>query len=72
MLPQCHHAVFDVKEDGTFTAKEEVRIEGETFIADGITGRFTESTVEGNFMGTKLQVHMEILDTDYDNYLIGY
>ena len=72
MLPQCHHALFEVKEDGTFTAKEEVRIEDQHFVADGITGKFTESTVEGDFMGTKLQVHMEILDTDYDNYLIGY
>ena len=72
MLPSCHHAIFNVNDDGTFTAKEEVRIENQTFVADGITGKFTESTLEGNFMGTKLRVQMEILDTDYDNYLIGY
>ena len=63
MLPSCHHAIFNVNDDGTFTAKEEVRIENQTFVADGITGKFTESTLEGNFMGTKLRVQMEILDT---------
>jgi hypothetical protein len=72
MLPSCHHALFNVNEDGTFTAREEVRIDNQTFVADGITGKFSESTVEGDFMGTKLRVQMEILDTDYENYLIGY
>lgn len=72
MLPSCHHAMFNVKDDGSFIAKEEVRIEDKTYVADNITGKFSESTVEGDFFGTKLRVQMEILDTDYDNYLIGY
>lgn len=26
MLPSCHHSIFNVLEDGSFTAQEEVRI----------------------------------------------
>jgi hypothetical protein len=72
MLPTCHHANFKVNEDGSFTADEEVRIEGKNFVANGISGQFKESTVMADLFGAKLRVQMEILDTDYDNYLIGY
>ena len=72
MLPSCHHANFKVEEDGRFTANEEIRIEGKTFIAENVEGLFNGSTVEAELFGRKLRVQMLLLDTDYDNYLIGY
>ena len=38
LLPSCHHSTFNVLEDGTFKAQEEVRISDTTFVADDITG----------------------------------
>jgi hypothetical protein len=56
MLPTCHHANFKVNEDGSFTADEEVRIEGKNFVANGISGQFKESTVMADLFGAKLRV----------------
>lgn len=72
LLPTCHHANFQVNADGSFLANEEVRIEGKNFLAEAITGRFNDSVVEAELFGAKLRVQMELLDTDYDNFLIGY
>jgi hypothetical protein len=31
LLPACHHAIFTVQPDGTFTAREELRVAGKPF-----------------------------------------
>ena len=72
MLPACHHCNLSVTPEGTFTGSEEVRVEGKTFIAEDITGLFSKQVMEANLFGQKLRVQMQVLDTDYDNYLIGY
>jgi len=72
LLPSCHHANFVVADDGSFVANEEIRIEGKQFVAENVTGQFTDSIVEAEMFGQKLRVQMHLLDTDYDNYLIGY
>lgn len=72
LLPTCHHAIFDVNRDGTFNAIEEVGVQGKTFVAENIEGEFSDYTIEASFFGGKLQVQMEVLATDYDNFLIGY
>ena len=72
LLPSCHHANFNVNADGSFTASEEVRIEGKSFVSHDIKGMFKESTVEAELFGSKLRVQMQLIDTDYQNYLIGY
>ena len=46
MLPSCHHCNIEVDSEGNFTGNEEVRIEGKTFIAEGIKGRFLEQIME--------------------------
>jgi hypothetical protein len=61
-----------VNADGSFIASEEVRIEGKSFVSHDIKGMFKESTVEAELFGSKLRVQMQLIDTDYDNYLIGY
>jgi hypothetical protein len=38
MLPSCHHSIFNVLEDGSFTAQEEVRIADKIFVSDDIKG----------------------------------
>lgn len=72
MTPTCHHCKMEIAADGSFKATEEATFMGKKFIADDITGLFTESTVRADFFDEKLSVKVQILDTDYDNYLIGY
>jgi len=72
LLPACHHATFTVAEDGSFTAQEEVRLGGKTFLAEDINGKFDDYVVDATFFGDKITVQMEVLDTDYENFMIGY
>ena len=51
MLPACHHCNLEVTPDGSFTGSEEVRVEGKTFIAEDITGLFSEQVMEANLFG---------------------
>jgi hypothetical protein len=38
LLPACHHAIFNVNADGSFSATEEIRVQGKVFVADEIEG----------------------------------
>ena len=72
MLPKCHHCQLEVDASGDFSATEEVQFGGRNFIVNEIEGSFDGPTLEAEFFGEKLQVSFTILDTDYDNYMIGY
>ena len=56
MLPSCNHANFTVADDGSFTANEEIRIEGKSFVAENVTGQFNGSIIEAEMFGQKLRV----------------
>ena len=72
MTPGCHHALITVKEDGSFTATDEANFNGKTWINENITGQFSKDTVRADFFDAKLSITIQILDTDYENYLISY
>ena len=72
MTPTCHHAMMNIKDDGSFTATEEAAFMDKTWIGDNITGQFTKNAVRADFFDKKLSIAVTVLDTDYDNYLIGY
>lgn len=72
MTPSCHHAVLDIDEDGSFTANEEASFMGKKFVAEDISGQFTDNMVRADFFNDRLSVKVMVMDTDYDSYLIGY
>lgn len=72
MTPTCHHATMKINDDGSFVAMEEAAFMGKTFVAENVKGKFTKNRVRADFFDEKLSVKVQILDTDYDNYLIGY
>lgn len=72
MTPTCHHATMKINEDGSFLAMEEAAFMGKTFVAENVKGKFTKNRVRADFFDDKLSVKVQILDSDYDNYLIGY
>lgn len=72
MTPTCHHASMLIGEDGNFVANEEAKFMGKTWIAENITGLYTNSNVRADFFDKKLSLNVMIMDTDYDNYMIGY
>jgi hypothetical protein len=70
--PTCHHASMKISDDGSFVAMEEVTFLGKTFVAENIKGLFTKNVVRADFFDEKLSVKVQVLDTDYDNFMIGY
>jgi len=72
LLPKCHHCQLEVDDDGEFTATEEVQWKNKAFVVENMTGEFEGSKMEVEFFGDKMQLNFEILDTDYDTYMIGY
>ena len=72
LLPVCHHGKLDVKEDGTFSASEEVRMQGKVWMSDDISGSFKNGSIEANMFDDKIGLMMELIDTDYEKYIIGY
>jgi hypothetical protein len=72
ITPTCHHARMKINEDGSFNAIEEAQFLGHKFIAEDIVGQFTDSNVRADFFDSKLSVKVRVLDTDYENYLVGY
>lgn len=72
MTPSCHHAVMDIDENGKFTANEEASFMGKKFVAEDMTGEFTDNVVRADFFNDKMSVKVMVMDTDYDNYMIGY
>ena len=72
LLPACHHANWKVSEDGKFTAQEELRIQGKTFQHERVSGHFDKSKMSIDLSEKLLTAQMELLDTDYDNYMIVY
>jgi len=45
---------------------------GKKFVAEDISGQFTDNIVRADFFNDKLSVKVMVMDTDYDSYLIGY
>ena len=43
---------------------------GKTWVAEKISGEIKGDTVRSDFFDEKLSVKMQVLDTDYDKYLI--
>lgn len=72
LLPKCHHCQLEVEDDGEFTATEEVQWNEKAFLLENVTGEFDGPEMEVEFFGDKMQVKFEILDTDYETYMIGY
>jgi hypothetical protein len=72
MTPTCHHAMLKVHDDGTLNAIEEATFVGKTFVAENIKGLFTNNVIRADFFDEKLSLKMQVLDSDYTNYLIGY
>jgi hypothetical protein len=70
--PTCHHASMKIGDDGSFVAFEEATFLGKTFVAENIKGQFTKNVVRADFFDDKVSVKVQVLDTDYDNFMIGY
>ncbi len=72
LLPKCHHCQLEVDDEGEFTATEEVQWNEKAFLLENVTGEFDGPEMEVEFFGDKMQVKFQILDTDYETYMIGY
>ena len=70
MPTSCFHSKVKVNDDGTFLSKEEANFMGKTWVAEKITGEIKKDTVRTDYFDEKLSVKMQVLDTDYDKYLI--
>jgi len=70
--PTCHHCSIKISDDGSFVAMEEATFLGKTFVAENVKGLFTKNVVRADFFNDKFYVKVQVFDTDYDNFLIGY
>ena len=71
-MPSCHHCIFNANADGTFTANEELTIMDKHIVFENINGNFEGSIMNANFFGDNMSMKMNILDSDYENYMIAH
>ena len=71
MPTTCFHNKVKVNDDGTFLSKEEANFMGKTWVAEKIIGEIKENTIRADLFDEKMSVKMQVLDTDYEKYLIS-
>ena len=68
----CNHAVIQANADGSFNVAKEMSIDGHAIRIKGIKGIFTGNTLAIDMFGEKVNLEMNLLDTDFDNWAIFY
>jgi len=67
----CLHQSIRAKDDGSFAGIEEMKLAGSDWVIRGLTGKVSGDKVSIDFFDDAVTKKVQVLDTDYDNFVIG-